>query len=596
MLTITIPQTAFLRFVEQVQNSSQTKNRETKKEQKWENMTEVGKSNPLEWWQTGIIYQVYPRSFCDSNGDGIGDLNGVTSKLDYFQYLGVGAVWLSPFYKSPMKDFGYDVSDFRDVDPIFGTLADFDQLVQQAHKRGLKIIVDFVPNHTSDLHDWFQKSCRRESPYDDFYIWHDGKTDADGKRQPPNNWLSVFGGSAWRWHEGRGQYYYSAFLAEQPDLNYRNPLVVKEMNDVVRFWLERGVDGFRVDALECLFEAEDVSKDEPRSNLTGIPPFQFEYLDHIYTYEQPEIGDIVRGWRKVIGEHEQKDGKTRFMVIETYGEPKKRNRFYDYGANPFNMDLVDFLEAPLSGSKVRALVEREYNNLPKNGWPTFVLGNHDRKRVSSKYGSLYVDGLNMLLLTLRGTPTTYYGEELGMEDIHVTFQQTQDPWGKNFGPERFQEFSRDPVRSPMQWDATKNAGFTSSSSPWLPVHPDYTMRNVKDMRDCPEQTTLQLYAALARLRQDPAFQRGELLYSITNENVFSYVRQKSEPTDISRYLVAINFGKEASTDDYSGPPVESLRGVVVQCTCSVSDRLKDKIVDLTALKLAPGDGLVIKLN
>nr|KAG5696242.1 hypothetical protein BaRGS_019944 [Batillaria attramentaria] len=525
-------------------------------------MTEVGKSNPLEWWQTGIIYQVYPRSFCDSNGDGIGDLNGVTSKLDYFQYLGVGAVWLSPFYKSPMKDFGYDVSDFRDVDPIFGTLADFDQLVQQAHKRGLKIIVDFVPNHTSDLHDWFQKSCRRESPYDDFYIWHDGKTDADGKRQPPNNWLSVFGGSAWRWHEGRGQYYYSAFLAEQPDLNYRNPLVVKEMNDVVRFWLERGVDGFRVDALECLFEAEDVSKDEPRSNLTGIPPFQFEYLDHIYTYEQPEIGDIVRGWRKVIGEHEQKDGKTRFMVIETYGEPKKRNRFYDYGANPFNMDLVDFLEAPLSGSKVRALVEREYNNLPKNGWPTFVLGNHDRKRVSSKYGSLYVDGLNMLLLTLRGTPTTYYGEELGMEDIHVTFQQTQDPWGKNFGPERFQEFSRDPVRSPMQWDATKNAGFTSSSSPW----------------------------------QDPAFQRGELLYSITNENVFSYVRQKSEPTDISRYLVAINFGKEASTDDYSGPPVESLRGVVVQCTCSVSDRLKDKIVDLTALKLAPGDGLVIKLN
>ncbi|XP_076467847.1 maltase 2-like isoform X2 [Babylonia areolata] len=386
----------------------------------------------LEWWKTCIIYQLYPRSFCDSNGDGIGDLKGVTSKLDYLEYLKVGAIWFNPFFPSPMKDFGYDVSEYCDIDPIFGSLDDFDDLVTQAHKRGLKIIVDLVANHTSDQHPWFQKSCLRQPPYDDYYIWRDGKRDEEGKPVPPNNWLSVFGGTAWRWHEGRGQYYYTAFIPEQPDLNYRNHLVVQEMNKVVRFWLERGVDGLRVDAVEQLFEAEHL-QDEPRSHQPGVPPFQFEYLQHIYTRGQPEIGDLVRGWKAIMDEVERKDGQPRFMVVETYDLPETRNRFYDYGSNPFNHDMVDELKAPLSGTSIRALIQKEYDNLPEHGWPTFVIGNHDRERVSSKFGEQYSDALNMLLLTLRGTPCTYYGEELAMGSIEVTFEQTQDPWGRNYG-------------------------------------------------------------------------------------------------------------------------------------------------------------------
>ncbi|KAK7097768.1 maltase 1-like [Littorina saxatilis] len=548
----------------------------------------------LEWWQTTIIYQIYPRSFSDSNGDGIGDLKGVTSKLDYFTYLNIGAIWLSPFFKSPMKDFGYDVSDFKDVDPIFGTLKDFEQLVQEAHKRGIKVIVDFVPNHTSNQHDWFQRSCRREKPYDDYYIWCDGKRDKDGKPQPPNNWLSQFGRTAWRWHEGRQQFYYTAFLAEQPDLNYRNPLVVKEMNDVVRFWMERGVDGMRVDALDYLFEDPDVFQDEPRSNLPGVESFEFEYNDHIHTMEKPEILDIVRGWRQIFDEFQKKDREPRFMVIETYAKPKWRNQYYKAGANPFNLDMCLTLQPPLSGTKVRDSVDQEYTNLPDNGWPTFVLGNHDRKRLSSKFGAEYVDALNVLLLTLRGTPCTYYGEELGMQEIEVTFEQTKDPWGKNYGPKRFKEFSRDPWRAPMQWDDTKNAGFSSNPLPWLPVHPDYVTRNVKVQQKSPKQTSLQLYAALAKLRQEPVFQKGEVLFSVTNDNVFSYVRQ-IPGSDASRYLIVLNLGQMSTKEDYSGSPVNSARGVVVQATCSVIDRIRNKEVGLKDLELAPGDGMVIRL-
>ncbi|XP_076446574.1 maltase 1-like [Babylonia areolata] len=558
-------------------------------------MAEGGRD--LEWWKSTIIYQVYPRSFCDSNVDGIGDLKGITSKMDYFTFLHVGAVWISPFFVSPMADFGYDVADFRDVDPIFGTMQDFEELILEAHKRDIKIIVDFVPNHTSDRHEWFQKSCAREEPYDDFYVWHDGTRDDNGQPQPPNNWLSQFGGSAWRWHEGRGQFYYSAFLAQQPDLNYRNPRVVQEMNDVVRFWLEKGVDGMRVDALDYLFESADVSKDEPRSGIPGVTPPQAAYNKPIHTTQQPEILDIVRGWRSVFDEFQKKDGRTRFMVIETYASPQWRNQYYGAGGNPFNMDLCQLLRPPLSGTKVQTLVHREYSGLPPDGWPTFVLGNHDQPRLSSKVGARYVDVLNMLLLTLRGTPCTYYGEELGLQDIHVTFHQTRDPFGKNFGPTRYKEFSRDPCRAPMQWDSSDNAGFSSSPSPWLPVHPDFRTRNVKVQKESPRQTTLQLYTALARLRQDPVFQQGELLVAVSNGNIFSYVRQLPSARSTTRYLVVLNLGQETSKDDYSGKPVYCIRGVVVHSTCSLIDRMRNGgDVDLTELEMKPGDGVVIRID
>lgn len=558
-------------------------------------MAGVVTDSDLPWWKTAIIYQVYPRSFMDSNADGIGDIRGLTSQLDYLVYLGIGVIWISPFYKSPMKDFGYDVADYRDVDPIFGTLQHFDELVRKAHERGLKILVDFVPNHTSDQHEWFQKSCWGEAPYDDYYIWRDGKRDKDGKLVAPNNWLGVFSGAAWTWHEGRQKFYYHAFLPEQPDLNYRNPAVVKEMQEVVRFWMERGVDGMRVDALEQLFEVEDL-RDEPPSNKRGIEPHEHEYLNHLYTVAQPEIGETVRGWRRVLDEFQQRDGQERFMVIETYGEAKVRNRYYAFGSNPFNHDLVDGLTPPVTATKVRRLIEQEYSGLPDGGWPTFVLGNHDRKRVSSKFGPEYVDALNMLLLTLKGTPCTYYGEEIGLQEIKVTFDQTQDPWGRNFGPGRYQEFSRDPWRSPMQWNNNQHAGFTSGSSPWLPVHPGYTKSNVKAQKESRQQTTLQLYAALARLRQDPVFQRGELVFGRLDDDVFSYVRQIPGSDDTARYTVILNLGQKTVQNDYSAAPLMSSKGAVVHFTCSLSGKVKGGAeVSLTDLELAPGDGLVLKL-
>ncbi|CAG5116626.1 unnamed protein product, partial [Candidula unifasciata] len=443
-------------------------------------------TDQLEWWKKVIVYQIYPRSYKDTDGDGVGDLKGITSKLDYLADLGIGCIWISPVYPSPMNDFGYDLTDYEDIEPLFGTLQDFDELVKEVHKKGLKIIIDFVPSYTSSEHRWFQNSVRRQGKYTDYYIWHDGIILANGTRAPPSNWLAVFGWSAWEWHPVREQYYYHSFFVKQPNLNHRDPNVEWEMKSIIRFWLDRGVDGFRVDAIQQLFVAANYTLDEPLSGGPSLP-YEYDYTKHIYISDQPETVQAVTAYHSVLDEYTKKDGKARYlyMVIESYAEPEIRKTLYATGGVPFNFGLIQ-LAPPLTGNK---LGEECPGRVPESTkgrlaqlcgrWCGFFLGNHDQRRVSHRFGSKNVDALNLVLLTLWGTPTTYEGEELGLTEPDISYNQTRDPWGVNFGPDRYEEVSRDPSRAPMQWDDGYQAGFTTGNQTWLPLAADYKVRNAK---------------------------------------------------------------------------------------------------------------------
>jgi alpha-glucosidase len=424
-------------------------------------------THAYHWWQLGIIYQLYPRSFRDSNDDGIGDLPGVIERLDYLKWLGIDALWLSPIHPSPMKDFGYDISDYLDIDPLFGTLADFDALVVKAHERGLRIILDFVPNHTSDQHPWFVESrSSRHNLKRGWYIWRDPASDGG----PPNNWLSRFGGSAWAWDAATGQYYYHAYLEEQPDLNWRNPEVKTAMFEVLRFWLDRGVDGFRVDAIKQLIEDEQLRSNPPNPDYrSGQSPYR-QWLP-LYTTDQPEVHDILIQMRRVLDEYAE-----RMMMAEIYDLPLDRLMAY-YGAEgkeahmPFNFELI---RLPWDARVIAAGIAAYEAALPLYGWPNWVLGNHDQPRIASRVGPAQARVAAMLLLTLRGTPTLYYGDEIGMQDVEIPPGLMQDPWEKNVPGLRL---GRDPARTPMQWDKSLNAGFTQGR-PWLPVARDFPFVNV----------------------------------------------------------------------------------------------------------------------
>ncbi|CAL1544181.1 unnamed protein product [Lymnaea stagnalis] len=546
---------------------------------------------PLPWWKSTIIYQVYPRSFQDSNGDGVGDLQGIISQLQYFKYIGVETLWLSPFYKSPQKDFGYDISDLKDVDPLFGNIQDFRRLVEEAKQLGLRILMDFVPNHTSDQHEWFQKSLKGDGKYRDFYVWSDGSLAANGTRIRPNNWISIFGGSVWTWREERQQFYLHQFTPEQPDLNYRNPDVREEMLLSIRYWLDQGIDGLRMDAIADLYEAENLT-DNPLSGKP-VPSNDWNYLIPKYTdYLVPEVPQEIMRWQGVFDSLEKLDGRERFMVLEFYTDSDTRAKMAAFGAHPFNMDLVDSLTVPLSARQIMGLVAQEYTNKPPSYWPTFVIGNHDRKRVANKYGRHTVNAFNMLLMTLKGTPTTYYGEELGMEDIEVTYKETQDPWAIIAGPDRYLLVSRDVNRSPMQWTAGYQAGFTTGNHTWLPIQANYTTYNVESEKTDPK-SHLNLYKEYANLRQLSAFKYGDINVNVvTNDNVLSFLRYYGS----ERYLVAINFGQASSTDNYTRDPVGAATGTVVSDTGNVDASIaKNNNVDLSQLTLDPGNGVVIRL-
>ncbi|AKD04530.1 alpha-amylase family glycosyl hydrolase [Pontibacter korlensis] len=493
------------------------------------------------WWQSGTIYQIYPRSFQDSNGDGIGDLQGIISRLDYLEWLGVTAVWISPIYPSPMADFGYDISDYCDIHPLFGTLDDFDQLIQEVHKRDMKLILDLVPNHTSDQHPWFLESrSSKNNPKRDWYIWHDAKEDGS----EPTNWLSVFGGSGWEWDEKTQQYYYHAFLKEQPDLNWRNPEVQQAMFDVMRFWLDKGVDGFRVDVMWHMIKDEKL-RDNPSNPDYKPHQATYEQLIPAYSTDQPEIHDIVSKMRKVTDAY-----KARVLIGEIY-LPVHRLIIY-YGTNnkgahlPFNFSLITL---DWDAHKLSSHISEYEGALPEGGWPNWVIGNHDQPRITSRVGQAQAKVAGMLLLTLRGTPTLYYGDEIGMRDVPIPPDKVQDPQGLNM-PDK--DLSRDPARTPMQWDSSNNAGFTTGE-PWLPLPYNFQRINVEAQRE-DTYSMLSFYRRILQLRkQEPALHIGDYEPVVTNGSLLAFIRK----TESKKYLVVLNLSHKPcifrlNTQEYKG--------------------------------------------
>jgi len=478
------------------------------------------------WWQTATIYHIYPRSFQDSNHDGVGDLPGITARLDYLLDLGVDALWLSPVYPSPMADFGYDVADFCAIHPLFGTLADFKVLVREAHARGLRVIMDYIPNHSSDQHPWFLASrASRDNPYRDWYLWRDPAPDGG----PPNNWLSQFGGPAWTFDQTTGQYYYHAYLSSQPDLNWRNPEVCKAMFGVLYFWLECGVDGFRLDAFRRLIKDSEF-RDEPLNPdyRPGVDN-PAKRLRPIHTTEQPELFEIVRTIRQLVEAHGE-----RVLIGELYLPIPRLMPFYGTAEAPGIQLPTNFhlLMRPWEADALADLIREYEAALPDHGWPNWVLGNHDNHRIASKLGAAQARVAAMLILSLRGTPTLYYGDELGMEDVPVPADRVQDPWELNVPG---QGLGRDPERSPMQWTDGLHAGF-SEVAPWLPVAADAHRVNVAVQHNDP-CSMLNLHRELLALRrQETALSLGAISEIQAVGPCLCYRRSDGE----RRLLVALN--------------------------------------------------------
>jgi alpha-glucosidase len=531
------------------------------------------------WWQTGIIYQIYPRSYQDSNGDGIGDLAGIRQRLEYLEKLGVTAVWLSPIYPSPMHDFGYDVADYTAIHPMFGSMADFDALLADAHQRGLKLILDLVPNHTSDEHPWFMESrSRRDNPKRDWYIWRDPAPDGG----PPNNWLSFFGGPAWSFDETTGQYYLHQFVRQQPELNYRHPDVLPAMLNAMRFWLDKGVDGFRVDVIWLMLK-DELLRDEPLNpDWDGVEPFAS--LQHIYTQGLPGVHDIIRQMRAVLDEYD-----ARMMVGEIYLPFDELVTYYGRAHDechlPFNFHLI--ANKTWSATAVRQLVADYEAALPEGAWPNWVLGNHDQHRLATRIGAAQARIANMLLLTLRGTPTTYYGEEIGMMDGHIPPEFIQDPPAVN-QPEIAHIVGRDPERTPMQWDATPHAGFTvAAAQPWLPVAANYPTCNVAAQNEDPT-SMLSLYRALARLRWDEAALRVGDYEAVATAVTDIFAYQRTHPNADS-FLIVLNFGDRTHQLDLSD-------GAAKASITLSTDMQRFGPVDLAALSVGANEGLVLRLE
>jgi alpha-glucosidase len=521
------------------------------------------------WWQRGIIYEIYPRSFQDSNNDGIGDLAGILARLDYLVELGVDALWIAPIFPSPMADFGYDVADYCGIDPIFGTLTDFDRLLAAAHQRGLKIILDFVPNHTSDRHPWFVESrSSRQNPKRDWYLWRDPNPEGGS----PNNWLSNFGGSAWEWGAATGQYYCHSFLKEQPDVNWRNPELQEAMLSVLRFWLDRGVDGFRVDVLWLLIKDEQFRDNPLNPGYHPGSPSTHRLLS-VYNADRPEIHDLVARIRSVIDSYPE-----RVLIGEIYLPYSQLVAYYGKelrGANlPFNFQLI---QCAWDAARIAEIIREYEAALPPGAWPNWVLGNHDQARIASRIGAEQARVAAMLLLTLRGTPTIYYGEEIGMTNVLVPPDEVQDPAEKN---EPGLGLGRDPERSPMAWDSSPQGGFTSGR-PWLLLGDDYRRNNVATLSQ-ERSSILNLYRELIRLRRNhEALISGPITNVIANGPVLRYERK----CERQHLAIVLNTGHDPRNAQVDG------RSILMSTFLDREGPLASSIITLR-----PAEGLVIRLD
>jgi alpha-glucosidase len=531
----------------------------------------------LDWWQTGVFYQIYVRSFQDSNADGIGDLPGILERLDYLDWLGIDCIWLTPFYPSPQHDFGYDVADATDVEPDYGTLEDFDELVEAVHDREMRIIVDLVPNHTSHEHPWFQASqSGRDNPKRDWYVWADPARGGE----PPTNWMSAFGGSAWEWHEGTGQYYLHSFLPEQPDLNWYNPEVREAYFDIMRFWLDRGADGFRVDVMWHLIKDKQLRNNPPNPDHDPEQDHPYESQHPVFSADRPEVHEVVRQMRSVVDEYDDRVmiGEVYLPIgslVSYYGEPGQPEAHM-----PFNFQLID---TPWDASHLRHVADRYEAAVEEYGWPNWVLGNHDVPRVASRIGRDQAAIAAMLQMTLRGTPTIYYGDELGMTDGEIPEDRILDPAETCVNRPGF---GRDPERTPMQWSAAEGAGFTEGDETWLPLAEGWEEFNVDEQRSN-SHSMLALYRRLIDLHhREPAITAGEFVPVEVDGGLFSYLRYYRETV----FLIAVNIGSERRDFD---PKYSCGEGIVV---ISTHESVPEARVFGDGSELRPHEGVVVRLE
>lgn len=533
-----------------------------------------------EWWRGAIIYQIYPRSFADSNGDGVGDLRGCIDHLDHVASLGVHGIWLSPFFTSPMCDYGYDVADYRDVDPVFGTLADFDDLVEKAHARGLKIIIDQVYSHTSDQHAWFTESRQsRDNPKADWYVWADAKPDGS----PPSNWLSVFGGSAWTWDARRRQYYLHNFLTSQPDLNLHNPLVQAALLDVARFWLERGVDGFRLDALNFGMHDTQFRDNPPVNETTERPATPYDYQQHIHNRSHPDMIGFIERIRAVMDDY-----GARFTVAEIAGDdPLAEMKQYTQGETRLNTAYsFDYLYAERLTPDLVRKTASAWQGLAGEGWPSWAFSNHDAPRAVSRWHGTaepmaYARMAGLLLMSLRGNPVLYQGEELGLPQGHVPFERLLDPEAIANWPETL---GRDGARTPIPWVAdAPNAGF-STGEPWLPVDPAHVPLAV-DAQERDPAAPLHFFRHIIGVRTaSPALMRGAMTFLEGPDGLLIFERTAAD----ERVLCAFNFGPDTAQ---FAPQEAGTWHVLARSSVTGSGNS-----GLLPIPLAPYEGCLARLN
>ncbi|XP_011178629.1 maltase 2 isoform X2 [Zeugodacus cucurbitae] len=551
-----------------------------------------------DWWKHMILYQIYPRSFMDSNGDGVGDLQGIIMKLPYLAETGIHAVWLSPINKSPMVDFGYDISDYKEIHAEYGTMKDMEMLITEAKRLGIKIIMDFVPNHTSNESEWFEKSVNKEDGYEDYYIWADAKLDKNGKKMPPNNWQSVFYGSAWTWNEKRNQYYLHQFTPAQPDLNFRNPKVVEAMDEILHFWLDKGINGFRVDAVNHLFEDAKL-RDEPLTGKTD-DKLSYDYTKHIYTKDMPEVLDMLQHWRKLLDDYTAKNGgPARILMTEAYADLKTLMDYYETkdgkrGSHfPFNFNFITDLDENSDARDYVFNIQKWLTYMPREHTANWVMGNHDNMRMATRFGPKRVDAMHMLMMTLPGVAVTYNGEEIGMQDYRdISWEDTVDPPARNVGREKYKDVSRDPERTPYQWNTQKNAGFSTAEKTWLPVHPNYKNLNLKQQKS--EKSHYSVYKSLIELRKMPALCKGRFHAEVLDRDVFAFERELKEDNSI---ITVINIGPRARAVNLTEVfQLKYQQKLTVMVAGSKSTHETGKALPAEALPLAPYEGLVCMLE
>lgn len=555
--------------------------------------TNLDGKNSKRWWEDSFIYQIYPRSFKDSDGDGVGDINGITRKLEYFKDLGIGAVWLTPIFESPMVDFGYDISNYKAIDPLYGTMNDFHKLISRAKTLDIKVILDFVPNHTSDQHPWFLKSVQKIKPYDDYYVWVDAKI-VNGTKREPTNWKSHFSGTAWSWNEQRQQYYYCQFSKSQPELNFRNKNVKYEMEMILRFWLDHGVDGFRIDTFPSLFEDMRLIDESKNPNVAeDVPEDDWWYFDHPMTYNPTKTYPLLRSWKKIL---DASKGSLKIILVEAYFLYKHFDlytNYYHYGSEvPMSTIFTDFLKTnKLSALNYKNIIEHYLKVIPDGHSANWVTGNHDRSRMATRYGKGREDQIPMLVAVLPGIVVVYQGDEIGMEDCPISWEETRDIQGLNFGPRRYNTTSRDPFRSPFQWDNSTSSGFSTSNKTWLPVHPNYKTLNLASQQRTPV-SHYHVFKKLIALKKNDTIRNGTTIITVIENNVLGVVRRLGNRSPIA---ILVNLNDISVIVNVTSPM--NLPEKMFVYVASVASRIEvGKSIDTDRVNLPPAASVILTTN